>query len=65
MNNAHLKDLAYLEEIKKIITENIQRYAVPVYNLDQLSEMNSEDIQFTISVYGPGPGMRSSRSTES
>ena len=48
MNNSHLKDKYYLEQIKKVIRENKLRYAVPVYNFEKINEINLEDIQFSI-----------------
>ena len=49
MNNTHLRDENYLNEIKKVIREIKLRYAVPVYNMEKIDEVDLEDIQFTIS----------------
>lgn len=48
MNNSHLKEKKYVDQINETIREVILRYAVPVYNIDRIDYINFEDIQFTI-----------------
>ena len=47
-NNSLLKDKEYVDLIKKTIDNVIRQYAVPVYNLDNLKNINKEDIVFEI-----------------
>ena len=46
-NNSHLENPKYLDRINEVITEEIQKYAIPVYNLDFLRNRFS-DIEMTI-----------------
>ena len=48
--NTHLlKDMEYINLINKSIQEEITKYAVPVYNLDNINEILEEHIDLTIS----------------
>ena len=46
-NNSLLKNQDYLNLVNKVINEEIQKYAIPVYNLEFLQQ-NTSEIQFTI-----------------
>ena len=48
--NTHLlKDMEYINLINKSIQEEMAKYAVPVYNLDNINEILEEHIDLTIS----------------
>ena len=47
-NSSLLKDKVYIDEIKKVISNTKQQYAVPVYNFDQIENIPNEDILFVI-----------------
>jgi hypothetical protein len=47
-NNSLLKDLDYLKEINKIIDKTIIQYAVPIYNYENILDINPSDLQLTI-----------------
>jgi exonuclease III len=47
-NNSLLKDLKFIKRVKEVIEETKEYYAVPVYNREQLREVPSETLQFTI-----------------
>lgn len=48
-NNSLLKDINYVNVIKKLILNIKQQYALPVYNIDNLENIENEQIQFMIS----------------
>ena len=48
-NNSLLRDRKYILEIKNLILEIKQRYAVHVYNLDNIDNIPNNDLTFTIS----------------
>lgn len=48
-NNGLLKDMDYVQEIKKIISDVKKQYAVPVYNFDCLDSVNDQLLSFQIS----------------
>lgn len=48
-NNSLLRDIDFVNLIKKHISEIKQQYAVPIYNFDNFGQMNNEEIEFTIS----------------
>ena len=48
-NTDLLKDLEYVHLINKIINEEIIKYAVPIYNFDNFSKFQDEEITLTIS----------------
>jgi hypothetical protein len=47
-NNSLLKNLDYLKEINKIIDKTIIEYAVPIYNYENILDINPSDLQLTI-----------------
>ena len=47
-NSSLLKDIDYVTSINKTIDEIKLQYSLPVYNIDQINEINNEDIQFII-----------------
>ena len=47
-NNSLLLDLQYINSITKKISEIKAQYAVPIYNLEKLTDIPNQDIQFTI-----------------
>ena len=47
-NNSLLKDIEYISLINQTINEVKLKYAVPVYNIDKIEEIPTNDIQFTI-----------------
>ena len=47
-NNLLLRDKDYVNEVKNIITNVKTQYAVPVYNLNNLSLIKNENLAFTI-----------------
>jgi hypothetical protein len=47
-NNSFLKDLDYLKEINKIIGKTIIQYAVPIYNYENILDINPSDLPLTI-----------------
>ena len=48
-NNSLLKDRGYIEQTKELINTVKRQYAVLVYDIDNLNNVATEDIQFTIS----------------
>ena len=48
LNCQCLKDLTYLNLIRKAINEEKNKYAIPVYNLNTLENIGNELIQLTI-----------------
>ena len=48
LNCSLLKDDKYISLVNKLIQEEKLKYAIPVYNLNYLNIMSSEDIVFTI-----------------
>ena len=48
-NNSLLKDKTYVDLLNTKIEDVIKQYALPVYNIDNISNIPREDIQFTIS----------------
>ena len=48
-NNSLLKDIKYADEIKKVITENKQRYALPVYIMENIDNIPTDELAFEIS----------------
>ena len=48
-NNSLLSDKEYIKIIKKTIHDTLIQYAVPVYNMENIKEMDPEDIELTIS----------------
>ena len=48
-NTDLLKDLEYVHLINKVINEEIIKYAVPIYNFDNFSKFQDEEITLTIS----------------
>jgi exonuclease III len=48
-NNSLLKDIEYVNEIKNIILDTKKQYALPVYNFDNLSEVDNNMLFFNIS----------------
>ena len=48
-NNSLLKDKDYVDQIKELILELKEEYAVKVYALDNIKNIPNEDIQFQIS----------------
>ena len=47
-NTSLLKDIEYLTQIRQFIKEEIARYAVPLYNLEKLDKIPTNQIQLTI-----------------
>jgi hypothetical protein len=47
-NNSLLNDIEFLDTIKNRILEVKKQYAVPVYNNDRISDINNNEITFTI-----------------
>jgi hypothetical protein len=47
-NNSLLKDLDYLKEINNIIDKTIIQYAFPIYNYENILDINPSDLQLTI-----------------
>ena len=47
-NNNLLRDKEYLDKVKLIIQNVIEKYSLPVYNLEKIKEIPKNDIQFTI-----------------
>ena len=45
-NNSLLKDIEYVQQIKKLISDLKKQYAVPVYNRDNIDSVSSQFIQF-------------------
>ena len=48
-NCSLLKNIEYLNLVNATIHDEKLKYAVPVYNIDKISEIDDNDIQFTIS----------------
>ena len=48
-NNSLLKDMDYIQQIKRTISDVKKQYAVPVYNFDSIDDIPNETIQFQIS----------------
>ena len=48
-NTNLLKDMKYLEQINQGIKSEVEKYAVPIYNLQPLSKIPESEIQLTIS----------------
>ena len=47
-NNSLLYDKNYIEVVKKVITNVKRQYALPVYNQDNLNEIDNMELQFDI-----------------
>ena len=47
-NNSLLHDKKYIEVIKNLIIETIRQYAVPVYNLNNIQDIPTNEIMFSI-----------------
>lgn len=47
-NSSLLHDIQYLEIINKTISEIKKQYALPIYNIDHLSDIPDAELQFTI-----------------
>ena len=47
-NNSLLFDKEYIKSVKEVISKTIEQYASPVYNRENLSTIDPNDIQFTI-----------------
>ena len=47
-NNSLLKDKSYIELTKKVISEVIKQYAIPVYNPENINLVDKNDITFSI-----------------
>ena len=48
-NNSLLKDRTYIDTVKKIISETKQQYILPVYNLENISNIPNHQLSFQIS----------------
>ena len=47
-NNSLLRDIEYVNQVKKIIQQTIIQYMLPVYDIDYIKRENYENIQFCI-----------------
>ena len=47
-NNSLLKDMNYILEIKKVISNTKIQYALPIYNFDNIDNIPNDSIQYTI-----------------
>ena len=47
-NNSHLKDIEYINKVKQVIETTKQHYAAPVYNFNQLDEIDNLELQLII-----------------
>ena len=48
-NSSLLKEADCVNEIKKVIKNTKEQYALPVYNIDNIHEIPDSELQFTIS----------------
>lgn len=48
MNNLLLKDLDYVKQVKRTIKNVTEKYAVPIYNFENLDQIPCNEISFTI-----------------
>ena len=48
-NSSLLKEIECVNEIKRVIRNTKEQYALPIYNIDKLDEIPDNEIQFTIS----------------
>ena len=47
-NNALLRDKEYVDKVKETIKSIVERYALPVYNLENIHNIPLQDLQFSI-----------------